>query len=201
MGGRPVDPASAARLYSLAKIEALAWRSGHSADYGRTAYTGLAMAYNVFISYSTKNLHIVDWVRTTLAQPGVTEVFAAEYSVLPGQVLNAEIIRAIRDCDLFVLLWSHDARTSDYVPQEIGIAVGCNKVILPVVMEDNVPVPAFIADRKYLPAHKNWEGSFRWLTEFVHENATQLMKAKVLAAVVGTIIGGIWLFGGGDEEG
>jgi TIR domain len=60
------------------------------------------MAYNVFISYSTKNLHIVDWARATLAQPGITEVFAAEYSVLPSQVLNAEIIRAIRACDLFV---------------------------------------------------------------------------------------------------
>jgi len=158
------------------------------------------MAYNVFVSYSTKNLHIVDWARATLAQPGITEVFAAEYSISPGQVLNAEIIKAIRACDLFVLLWSHDARTSDYVPQEIGIAVGCNKVILPVVMEENVPVPGFITDRKYLPAHKNWEGSFRWLTEFVHENATQLMKARSLAAIVGTILGGIWLFGGGDDE-
>src|ERR1039458_2974763 len=49
------------------------------------------MSYNVFISYSTKNLHIVDWARTTLAQPSVTEVFAAEYSISPGQVLNAEI--------------------------------------------------------------------------------------------------------------
>jgi hypothetical protein len=93
------------------------------------------MAYNVFISYSSKNLHIVDWARATLAQPGATEVFAAEYSVLPSQVLNDEIVQAIRACDLFVLLWSHDARASDYVPQEIGIAVGCNKTILPVVME------------------------------------------------------------------
>jgi len=104
------------------------------------------MAYNVFISYSSKNLHIVDWARSTLAQPGVTEVFAAEYSVLPSHVLNDAIIRAIRGCDLFVLLWSHDARTSDYVPQEIGIAVGCNKTILAVVMEENVPVPGFITN-------------------------------------------------------
>jgi hypothetical protein len=158
------------------------------------------MAYNVFISYSTKNLHIVDWAIATLTQPGVTEVFAAEYSVSPGQVLNAEIIKAIRGCDLFVLLWSHDARTSDYVPQEIGIAVGCGRVILPVVMEENVPVPGFITDRKYLAAHKDWEGSFRRLTAFVHENATQLRNGKVLVAIVGTILGGIWLFGGGDDE-
>ncbi len=152
------------------------------------------MAYNVFISYSSKNLRIVDWARATLAQPGLTEVFAAEYSVLPGQALNDEIVRAIRGCDLFVLLWTHDARTSDYVPQEIGIAIGCNKAILPVVMEDNVPVPAFIANLKYLPAHKDWEGSFQWLTQFVHDNAAKLRNAKALGALV-AILGGIWLFG------
>jgi hypothetical protein len=157
------------------------------------------MAYNVFISYSTKNLLIVDWARTTLAQPGITEVFAAEYSVLPSQVLNAEIIRAIRACDLFVLLWSHDAKNSDYVPQEIGIAVGCNKIILPVVMEDNVPVPGFITDLKYLAAHKNWEGSFQWLAQFVHDNSQKQKNAKALGALVATILGGIWLFGGGDS--
>lgn len=153
------------------------------------------MAYNVFISYSSKNLHIVDWARSTLAQPGVTEVFAAEYSVLPSHVLNDAIIRAIRGCDLFVLLWSHDARTSDYVPQEIGIAVGCNKTILPVVMEENVPVPGFITNLKYLAAHKNWDGSFEWLAQFVHDNATKLQNAKALGALAVTILGGIWLFG------
>src|SRR5271157_51459 len=153
------------------------------------------MAYNVFISYSSKNLHIVDWARSTLAQPGVTEVFAAEYSVLPSHVLNDAIIRAIRGCDLFVLLWSHDARTSDYVPQEIGIAVGCNKPILPVVMEENVTVPGFITNLKYLAAHKNWDGSFEWLAQFVHDNATKLQNAKALGALAVTILGGIWLFG------
>lgn len=158
------------------------------------------MAYNVFISYSSKNLHIVDWARSTLTQPGITEVFAAEYSVVPSQVLNDEIIRAIRDCDLFVLLWSHDARASDFVPQEIGIAVGCNKTILPVVMEDNVPVPGFITNLKYLPAHKNWDGSFQWLTQFVHDNARKHKNAKVLGALAATIIGGIWLFGGDSDE-
>jgi hypothetical protein len=79
----------------------------------------------------------------------------------PSQVLNQQIELAIRNCDLFILLWSQDARASDYVPQEIGIAKGCNKVILPVVMEEGVSVPGFISDLKYLPAHRNWDGSFQ----------------------------------------
>ena len=158
------------------------------------------MAYNVFISYSSKDMNIVDWARSTLAQPGYIEVFAAEYSVLPSQPLNDEIEKAIRACDLFVLLWSHDARASDYVPQEIGIAKGCNKTILPVVMEDKVPVPGFINNLKYLAAHKDWNGSFVWLTQFVRENAGKLAQAKVLGALVTTILGGIWLFNHDDDD-
>ena len=158
------------------------------------------MAYNVFISYSTKNLHIVDWARSTLSQPSHIEVFAAEYSVMPSQVLNEEIEKAIRACDLFVLLWSHDARASDYVPQEIGIAKGCNKKILPIVMEEGVPVPAFISNLRYLPAHRNWEGSFMWLTNFVRANATNLQHAKILGALVTTLVGGIFLFNQTDDE-
>lgn len=153
------------------------------------------MAYKVFISYSTKNLGIVQWAHTTLAQPGLTEVFAAEYSVAPSAVLNKEIIQAIRSCDLFVLLWTQEARASDYVPQEIGIAVDANKTILPVVMEDNLPVPGFISGLKYLPAHRNFEASFQWLTQFVRENATRQQNNQNLAALVAMLIGGIWLFG------
>jgi hypothetical protein len=156
------------------------------------------MAYNVFISYSTKNLHIVDWARSTLSQPDHIEVFAAEYSVQPSQVLNEEIEKAIRACDLFILLWTHDAKESDYVPQEIGIAKGCNRVILPVVMEEGVPVPGFIGNLKYLAAHKNWDGSFQ--SEFVRDNAGKLAQAKFLGGLAATIIGGIMLFSQGNDD-
>lgn len=146
------------------------------------------MAYNVFISYSSKNMKVVDWARTSLAQPGLTDVFAAEYSIKPGQVLNAEIIRAIRSCDLFVLLWGRDARASDYVSQEIGIAIGCNKTILPVVMEKRVPVPAFISNLKHLDAHKDWEGSFKQLKQIVDANAANLQNVKAIATIGAMIV-------------
>jgi hypothetical protein len=163
-------------------------------EVGEVERIGIIMAYHVFISYSSKNMNIVDWARSTLSQPGHVEVFAAEYSVIPSQLLNDEIEKAIRACDLFVLLWSYDARASDYVPQEIGIAKGCYKTILPVVMEDDVPVPGFISNLKYLAAHKDWNGSFIWLTQFVRENAVKLAQAKTLGALVATILGGVLLF-------
>jgi TIR domain len=157
------------------------------------------MAYNVFISYASKNLHIVDWARAVLAKPGMTEIFAAEYSVIPSQVLNDEIKAALRKCDLFLLLYTHDADASKYVQQEIGFAVSSNKTVLPVVMEPDLPVPGFISELKYLPAHKNWEGSFEWLKQFVHAEATRQNNKEKLGALLAIFLGGLWLFGQGDN--
>ena len=55
---------------------------------------------------------------------------------------------------------------------------------------------------KYLPAHKNWDGSFDWLAQLVRDNAKKLKNTKALGALAATIVGGIWLFGddGGDDE-
>jgi hypothetical protein len=153
--------------------------------------------YKVFISYSTKNLDIVQWAKHTLDQPGLTEVFAAEYSVAPGTVLNAEIMKAIRGCDLFVLLWTQEARKSDYVPQEIGIAVAANKMILPIVMEANLPVPGFISNLKYLDAHRDMEGAFAWLAQFVRDNSAHQQDQQKAAALLALLIGGVWLFSSG----
>ncbi len=61
-------------------------------------------------------------------------------------------------------------------------------------MEENLPVPGFINNLKYLPAHRDWAGSFNWLSQFVRDNALQLQKAKVIGGLVTTILGGIWLF-------
>ena len=158
------------------------------------------MAYKVFISYSTKNLNVAEWARTTLHQPGHVEVFVAEYSVQPSQPLNDEIEKAIRNCDLFVLLWSSNARSSDYVPQEIGIAKGCNKTILPVVMEAGVPVPGFISNLKYLSAHEDWEGSFVRLTQFIQGNAAKRAESDLFKALATALFGGIMLLAQTDEE-
>src|SRR5882724_9354301 len=157
------------------------------------------MAYNIFISYATKNMRIVDWTRAALAKPGMTEIFAAEYSVVPGQVLNEEIKAALRKCDLFLLLYSHEADASKYVQQEIGFAVSLNKTVRPIVMEANLPVPGFISDLKYLPAHENWDGSFERLKQFVDAESTRQNNNQKLVALLAIILGGLWFFGGSEN--
>jgi hypothetical protein len=149
------------------------------------------MAYKVFVSYSTFNINIAQWAIQALSRPGVTEVFVAEYSLEPGAVLDERILAQIRACDLFILLWSRAARQSDWVPAEVGAARMANRTIVPVVLEPNVPLPAFIAQVKHLRAYENWQASFTHLKEFVDAQAIQAAEREKAVVVLGLILAGI----------
>ena len=149
------------------------------------------MAYKVFVSYSTRNIHIAQWAIQALSRAGVTEVFVAEYSVEPGAVLDERILSEIRACDLFVLLWSGAARTSDWVPQEIGAARMANKTIVPIVLEANLPVPGFIGHVKYLRAFENWEGSFTALKQLVEGQSLGAAKRRKAGTILVLILGAV----------
>lgn len=108
--------------------------------------------FNVFVSYSTHDLTNVVQLQQTLAGTGI-EVFVAEHSVRPGEHLSVRISAAINDCDLFVVLWSENAKKSDWVLQEIGIAHSLNKPILPLVLTNGLKLPGLISGLKFLPLH------------------------------------------------
>lgn len=108
------------------------------------------MDFKIFVSYSTHDLDQVNLLRQQLANTPVT-IFVAEHSVLPSQELPKEISKAIQNCDLFVVLWSENARDSDWVSQEIGRASALQKTILPLVLTEGLKLPGFIGSLKYIP--------------------------------------------------
>jgi hypothetical protein len=124
------------------------------------------MAFSVFISYSTPDLAnataLGSWMTAAGAQP-----FLAEYSLAPGRPLAADIVGAIQRCDLFLLLWSRNARESEWVPQEIGIARGTQKPIIPVVLQHGLELPGFIKDLKFLALYPDPSASVQWLHRYV----------------------------------
>lgn len=150
------------------------------------------MAYKVFVSYSTNDFPIVEHFRRLLASPEV-EVFIAEYSVSPSQPLDDNIVSAVKACDLFVLLWSRNSKASEWVPQEIGIARGNDKTILPIVLEDGLNLPAFIRGLKYLPAYRNPSESFIWLQQNVFARAQKQQQTNALV-LLGLGAALVWLF-------
>lgn len=152
------------------------------------------MAYAVFISYSTHDLPTARVVLQWIQHAGASG-FLAEYSTAPGEPLSAMILDAIKQCDLFVLLWSHQAKSSDWVPQEIGVATGLSKSIIPIVMDGQTALPGFIQNLKYLPLYPNPQAAVEWLHKTVVERAKQKqvqswITAGVLAAIVTALLTG-----------
>lgn len=137
------------------------------------------MAYRVFVSYSTQDLLLVDQIKQRL-NSAVVQVFVAEYAVVPGQPLSSTIISEIGACDLFILLWSRNAQSSEWVPQEIGIATAAGKTIVPVLLERDLGLPGFLRDHKYLSAYDDPATALEWLTKDVYGRATQAAKSNGL---------------------
>jgi len=150
------------------------------------------MAYKVFISYSTNDFPLVEHVKRLLTNPAL-EVFIAEYAVTPGRQLNNTIVNAIKNCDLFVLLWSQNSKFSEYVPQEIGIARGNDKPIIPIVLERELQLPGFIKELKYLKAYSNPAESWIWLQQNILNRAKKQKQTNALV-LLGLSAALVWLF-------
>ncbi|MBN4081168.1 toll/interleukin-1 receptor domain-containing protein [Caldithrix abyssi] len=124
------------------------------------------MKFNIFISYSTGDLKNVDMLRKQISDTQIN-VFIAEYSVEVSEELPSKIKSEIKKCDLFVLLWSENAKNSDWVSLEIGQAIALNKRILPLVLTRGLRLPAFINNLKYEPIYTNPKESMFKVREII----------------------------------
>jgi hypothetical protein len=111
------------------------------------------MDFKIFVSYSSHDLKQVYLLKQQLENTPLT-VFVAEHSIMPGQELEPTISKAVDECDLFIVLWSKNAKDSDWVSQEIGHARALKKEILPLVLTEGMSLPGFINNLKYLPVYE-----------------------------------------------
>ena len=155
------------------------------------------MTLKLFVSYSTRDLALVNIAKAMLEGPGV-EVYVAEHSLMPGKDIAQTVTAKIKECDLFLLLWSANAAGSDWVPQEIGIAKASSREIVPVVLHRGVALPGFISGLKYLDFASNPQGAFAWLEQNIAKRAE---GKRAHEGLVWLGIGGalLWLFSKGGE--
>lgn len=147
------------------------------------------MAYKVFVSYSTKDIPNVDALRQFVQFPDV-ECFVSEYTVAPGAPIAVTTKTAILGCDLFILLWSKNAMASEWVSQEIGIAHGSHKPILPFVLEAGLALPGFIKELRYVAAFQNPQQAMYSLRETVLRNSLMKQNQQTLGALA---VGGLFI--------
>ena len=89
----------------------------------------------VFISYSSIDVATAETVRNVLEKNGIF-CWMAPRDIPGGSNYTKEIPVAIKNCEVFVLILSKNAQSSQWVLKELDSAVNCGKVILPFMLED-----------------------------------------------------------------
>jgi len=155
------------------------------------------MSLKLFVSYSSRDLPLVNIAKAMLAGPEV-EVYVAEHSLQPGADIAQTLTAKIKECDLFLLLWSANAASSEWVPQEIGIAKASGREIIPVVLHRGLTLPGFIAGLKYLDFGTNPTAAFGWLQQNIAQRADgkRAQEGLVWLGVGGVLL---WLFSKGGK--
>ncbi len=94
----------------------------------------MANTKSVFISYSSKNQGFANKVIRLLEKMGITYWKAPE--MIPvGSSYAREIPKAIRECDIFLLILSKDSQESIWVEKEVDSAICYRKNILPIQID------------------------------------------------------------------
>ena len=123
------------------------------------------MAFDVFISYSTKDKVTADATCAALESAGIRS-WIAPRDVRPGDEYAAAIIAAIDSCHLMVLIFSSNANASRQVHREIERAANKGVPIVPIRIEEIIPTKSM----------EYFLGEIHWLDALTPPLAAHLQK-------------------------
>ena len=96
------------------------------------------MAYDVFISHSSKDKRIADATCASLEQAGI-RCWVAPRDILPGATWGKSIVDAIHASRVMVLVFSANANNSPQIEREVERAVSKGVPVIPFRVEDVKP--------------------------------------------------------------
>ena len=114
-------------------------------------------AYDVFVSYSTKDASVAEDIAAKLRGRGCT-VFLAHQTITVGPRWEDQVADAARSCSVAVLVLSRDSRDSDWVRYEIGALWALGKPVAPALVgPDPADVPELVRRYQGRPASSSEE--------------------------------------------
>src|SRR5215210_2629206 len=99
------------------------------------------MTYKIFISHSHKDADLAMELDNSLKPRRGFSVFRANYDAELGDEILKKIMKKIAESHLFILIWSRNSSKSNWVVQEIGMALLGKLKILPVVHGRGLALP------------------------------------------------------------
>ena len=131
--------------------------------------------YDAFLSYSRKDREAADGLAAALEERG-KDVWLDVEDILAGADWRARIQRGIEACTAFVFLLSPDSLASEHCRQEVELAAGLNKLIIPVLLRevDERAIPPVLADREWVFLRERDASSGQGLERLVEALETDL---------------------------
>ncbi len=118
---------------------------------------------SAFISYCSGEVNEARWVKRALEMNGIS-CWMAPDSIAGGTNYASEVPKAIRACDVFVLVLSKSSQESKWVPKEVDLAINESKRILPFAIDDaplNDSFSLYLSNIQRYAAYKDKQDAMR----------------------------------------
>ncbi len=117
-----------------------------------------------FISYSSKQYDRMVEIKELLRQKGIS-TWSAPEDIPIGSKYSEVITQAIKNAGCVLLLLSDSSQNSTYCELEVGLALKCGKVIVPLQIEEiqlNDTFVLYMGDQKIYKAYGRTAGGNDW---------------------------------------
>jgi len=143
-----------------------------------------------FISHSTRDKQLAEYVRRLLTESGVT-VFVAPFSLKPGDAWSPKTRTELRASSCVIFLAGRDACHSAYVQQELGMAMALAKRLIPVVWDiDPSELPGWAKEVQAIDLRgktaQHLQGHLAQLAQTINQDRAK--GALILAALALAVI-------------
>ncbi|OGW14598.1 MAG: hypothetical protein A3G93_00950 [Nitrospinae bacterium RIFCSPLOWO2_12_FULL_45_22] len=158
------------------------------------------MAYKVFISHSTRDQGLVISLANLLSKFGV-EVSVAEWYLVPGEHLGKKVFEQIEKSDCVVALLTRNGIRSNWVQQEIGYSLQCNKSVIPIVEKGIDPKDlAALQGREYIEYDPyQYQQALIKLSTYIRSLKLKKEEREKALLVLGGLLAFLLLLSGGEK--
>lgn len=126
----------------------------------------------VFISHSSTDKAIADATCHILEEYGIP-CWISSRNIVPGKTWAGNIVQAIRNCNLMVLIYTKYANNSSQVANEVNKAFSYGKIIIPFIVDStpmNDDFDYYLSRKHWLIAFPNYREMLLPLVEAVATN-------------------------------
>ncbi len=143
------------------------------------------MTYRIFVSHSAADIDLVNTIRAHAEGIGV-ETYFYERDSQAGRKVSAKLREAIRRSDAVLAVFTDASAGSAYLHQEIGVAIGLGKPVLPLIAPtaDRPPMAMLEGDKYIALDPADPAAGTAALVQSLHKRQMSKVQDQLLLTVV-----------------